>query len=65
MGRILTEREAAPLTGLQVSTLQKLRVTGDGPAFLKLGRSVRYAEEDLTAWLASKRVKSTSETADS
>lgn len=59
MSKVLTEQEAAPQVGLAVSTLQKLRVNGGGPRFLKLGRSVRYREEDLTEWLAARVVNST------
>lgn len=55
-----TER-AAPMLGLQPSTLHKMRLTGDGPPFLKLGRSIRYLPSDLRAWLESRRVQSTSQ----
>lgn len=58
---ILTTREAAEATGLAVPTLNKLRVYGGGPQFLKLGRSVRYRIEDLHAWLESRLVSNTSE----
>lgn len=59
MSKVLTEQEAAPQVGLAVSTLQKLRVNGGGPRFLKLGRSVRYREDDLTEWLTARVVSST------
>lgn len=62
MPEVLTEIEAAPRVGLAVSTLQKLRVTGGGPRFLKLGRSVRYRSQDLEEFLAGRVVSSTSET---
>jgi excisionase family DNA binding protein len=58
---ILTTREAAEATGLAVPTLNKLRVYGGGPPFLKLGRSVRYRLDDLQAWLESRLVSNTSE----
>jgi excisionase family DNA binding protein len=61
MPQVLTELEAAPRVGLAVSTLQKLRTNGGGPRFLKLGRSVRYREQDLEEWLAGRVVSSTSE----
>lgn len=47
--------------GLSVSTLNKLRVFGGGPVFLKLGRRVAYDLADLDAWLATKRRRSTSD----
>ncbi len=59
--RPLTVEEAATYTGLSPSTLNKLRVFGDGPVFLKLGRRVVYDTADLDAWLASKRRTSTSD----
>jgi predicted DNA-binding transcriptional regulator AlpA len=54
---------AANYTGLSVSTLNKLRVFGGGPPYLKLGRRVAYDQKDLDGWLASKRRQSTSEAA--
>jgi excisionase family DNA binding protein len=52
---------AAQYTGLGRSTIEKLRVYGGGPRYLKLGRSVRYRAEDLDAWLADRVVQSTSD----
>lgn len=52
---------AAKHTGLAVSTLEKLRVTGNGPKYVKLGRSVRYRVADLEDYLAARVVSSTSE----
>ncbi len=52
---------AATYLGLSVSTLNKLRVFGGGPVFLKLGRRVVYDLADLDDWLASKRRRSTSD----
>jgi len=46
---------------LAMSTLEKLRVTGAGPRYHKLGRSVRYRISDLDEWASSRRVGSTSE----
>ena len=53
--------DAATYTGLSASTLNKLRVFGGGPMFLKLGRRVAYDVTDLDAWLANKRRRSTSD----
>jgi predicted DNA-binding transcriptional regulator AlpA len=58
---VLRTSGAAAKTGLSVSTLNKLRCSGGGPAFLKLGRAVRYKPADLKDWLDSRRVMSTSE----
>lgn len=43
---------AGAYLGLSTSTLAKLRCTGGGPAFTKLGRVVVYDREDLDAWVA-------------
>jgi len=52
---------AAQHLGLSKSTLEKKRVYGDGPPFLKLGKAVRYRVQDLDAWLAARLISSTSE----
>ena len=57
----MTTQKAAAVLGLAVPTLEKMRVRGSGPRYLKLGRSVRYRYEDLEAWLADRVVLSTSE----
>ena len=57
---VLDTRAAARFVGLSSSTLEKLRVTGTGPTYLKLGHIVRYMPEDLARWLAARRTTSTS-----
>ena len=60
--KILRTREAASYVGLAKSTLEKRRLTGDGPPYVRLGgRAVGYERDELDAWLASRRVGSTSE----
>lgn len=61
MGIALDTHQAAARTGLASSTLRKLRLTGQGPKFLKLGRAVRYRDSDLDAWLEGRTVLSTSD----
>ena len=57
----LTTPQAAAFVGLGVSSLEKLRVTGGGPAFLKIGRRVVYDARDLEQWLAKHKRSSTSD----
>jgi len=57
----LTVEDAARFLGLSPSTLAKLRLRGDGPAYCKLGRRVVYLRRDLEEWLSSHRRRSTSE----
>ena len=57
--RVLRTIEAARYVGLSPSTLEKQRLVGDGPRFMRLGgRAVGYAIEDLDAWLDSQRGQS-------
>lgn len=58
---ILTTREAAAYCRLGKPTLERFRITGGGPAYLKLGGAVRYRRCDLDAWLAARLTRSTSE----
>ena len=54
--RLWDETEAAEYLGYAISTLRTKRSSNTGPAYLKLGRNtVRYRQEDVTAWAASHR----------
>ena len=57
----LNTREAAAHLGLSTRTLDRYRVSGDGPVFLKFGGRVRYLREDLDGWARSRRRRSTSD----
>jgi excisionase family DNA binding protein len=59
---ILTVKEAAAYCRLGKPTLDRLRVTGDGARYAKIGGAVRYRKADLDAWLESKLISSTSQT---
>ena len=54
-------REAAPHVRLSDRTLERYRVTGEGPEFLKIGRLVFYEQSSLDEWLKLKRRRSTSD----
>ena len=60
-GRLLTPQEAADFLRLSLSWLAKSRMAGNGPEFVKLGRSIRYAEGALRGWLQGQTRRSTSE----
>ncbi len=60
MIKMMTTTEAAQYVRLGKPTLDRFRVTGEGPAFCKLGGAVRYRQQDLDAWLESRLVASTS-----
>ena len=57
----LSTRQAAALLGLSSRTLERYRVTGDGPVFSKLGRRVCYARADIDGWASGQRRRSTSD----
>lgn len=60
-GRLRTPA-AADYVGLSASTLEKLRLRGDGPVYSKAGRKICvYDISDLDAWLNARRRASTSE----
>jgi predicted DNA-binding transcriptional regulator AlpA len=61
--RMLDTLEAATYAGLGKSTLDKFRLTGGGPTYIKVGKRVVYDISDLNDWLASRRRQSTSQVA--
>lgn len=52
----LPESQAAPYCGFTRVHFAKLRSEGRGPAYLRIGRSIRYLRSDLDAWLQRFRV---------
>jgi hypothetical protein len=57
---LLSPKEAADKCRCSISYLAKARMTGDGPPFIKRGRSVLYAEPVLLQWLKARTRTSTS-----
>jgi hypothetical protein len=58
---LLTAKEAGRLLKVSLSWLAKARMRGDGPPFIKVGRSIRYTEAALLQWMKSRQRLSTSE----
>ena len=58
---VMRTGEAAQFLGLRESTLEAWRCRGGGPVFLKLGKAVRYREEDLQAFVESRLRKNTTD----
>ena len=52
---------AGAYLGISGRWLEKLRVIGGGPIYYKFGRRVLYRKEDLDAWAAARRRRSTSD----
>lgn len=61
----LTSDEAAKFLKLSIRTLERMRVTGDGPRFMKAGTGKRsrvlYKASDISEWLEGNAYHSTSE----
>lgn len=55
--RFLTERQLADLLKEGLSTIQQRRYRGKGPHYVRLGRTIRYAWEDVERWLARHTVQ--------
>jgi excisionase family DNA binding protein len=61
MGELLDEKAVAKRLGVEQKTLQAWRSRGSTLPFLKIGRLVKYAPEDVQQFIESRRRRSTSE----
>src|SRR3546814_968560 len=61
---LLNVRDAASFLGLSKSFLDKARIRGDGPHYLKLGSRVLYRTEALQSWLAARERRSEEHTSE-
>ena len=53
----VNEKNAARILGLSVHTLRAMRAKGhSGPAYSKIGKSVRYSYTDLVEFMESRRI---------
>ncbi|WP_422385478.1 helix-turn-helix transcriptional regulator [Oceanicaulis alexandrii] len=58
---LLNTAQVAERFNLSASYLNKLRLTGGGPRFVKIGRRVAYDIVDLLEWIEAQKRVSTSE----
>ncbi|WP_417477880.1 helix-turn-helix transcriptional regulator [Maricaulis sp.] len=58
---MLSTAQVADRTFTCISTWAKRRLRGDGPRYLKIGRSVRYRWGDVEHWLHAHRYWNTSQ----
>lgn len=56
---VMTVQQASEYLGLAVSTLNKWRCHGGGPVFIKMGRAVRYRQQDLEEYMVKSTMIST------
>ena len=59
--RYLGPEAAAVYVGLSPRTLQRMRVTGEGPRYVKVRRRVIYDRLDLDDWVAERKRRFTGE----
>lgn len=52
----LNEKDVSRITKLSLPTLRNWRSLNKGPRYTKLGKSVRYSEDDLRQFMASHNV---------
>lgn len=57
----LTVKQAAEYVPIGASTLNKLRVSGGGPRYIKIGNRVLYDQRDLDKWIEDHKRESTSQ----
>lgn len=57
----LTQDQVADLLHVSPRTLERHRVAGTGPRFMKIGARVLYDRADLKAWLSERTYSSTAE----
>jgi len=50
MQPLLTQRQCAEALALSERTLERFRVSGVGPKFVRCGKSIRYRLSDVEAW---------------
>jgi Helix-turn-helix domain len=55
--QMIPEAEAARYVALSPAYLRQARQKNRGPAFLRIGRAIRYRTADLDVWLAQQRVE--------
>lgn len=54
--QLLTEKDVAKVLKLSVKTIQRYRLYGGGPEFIKINKSVRYSPEAIEEFLKPRKV---------
>jgi len=54
--RWIGEKEVSTMTGRKLPTLRNDRFLGRGLPYTKMGKSVRYAVEDVVAYMEARRI---------
>ena len=53
--RFLSPQELADWLGVPVKTIYHWRSGGEGPPGIRIGRHVRFAEDDVRDWIKAQR----------
>jgi len=53
----LTTAEAAKILGIAEATLNEWRIRGEGPAYTKMGRLVRYPDYEVERYIRERTIK--------
>jgi predicted DNA-binding transcriptional regulator AlpA len=59
--KLLDTAKAADFLAVSIALLNKFRIQGGGPKYVKIGRSVRYSQAALAIWLTQNERESTSD----
>ena len=54
--KYLTEKQVSELTSRALSTLRNERSKGRGIPYCKIGKSVRYLEQDVLGFMESRKI---------
>jgi predicted DNA-binding transcriptional regulator AlpA len=58
---LITPKQESQILSVSLSWLAKRRMDGNGPPYIKVGRSVRYTEAGNLQWMRSRQRFSTSD----
>jgi excisionase family DNA binding protein len=58
---LMTVKETAVYLRVSKSFLDKARLTGEGPVFIRVGRKILYRRSVIDAWLMQRQFASTSQ----
>jgi hypothetical protein len=61
MDVLFDQKKTAHILGLSVRTLERHRLAGTGPRYVRLGRLVRYRQQDLVDFVDRNLRRSTAE----
>ena len=61
INRLLSVEEAATVLNVSKSWLDKKRLFGGGPVFVRIGTRINYELDDLVGWINEHKASSTSE----